>query len=1493
MVFAVVLALVLVALVGAWAWAHSAGASRLVRDQVLAATQDTFAGRLELGSVDFTGQTLELRGLKLFTPPPENQLVAEVAAVRAEIDLAALWRKTVKLDHVVVDTPALSLVNDERGLNLTRALAAKSAPLTTAAPAPAPSPLFVVVGAVELRDGHVEWADPARSVVLGGLNVRGRAAVHTQPLRVDADLTLAGAMTAPLAEPVSLAVTVTSSTAAAMNAAVKGSLGADQLEATGTWPDWSLQLKTLSLRSSTARAFWPQWPVGPTVTASADLTPTHSTADLRAGRGQVTVELTSARDFSAVPSFELQARELDPAELLGRGEPSRVSLSVKGAVDDVKALTGHLTVDGDWLAHAPSVGTATLAKVSLAANAKDGAVSVPRLAVTVPGLAVDVHGSLDREKLRVSGEATVTDLSKLPKALHEFTGGTLPPMAGSGRLSLQAAGAPTHPSLNVKGTVKSLRIANVSAEAVDLDAQVPDVLRPLDSDGVLTAKRLVVGESAVEEVRASLTTRGRELEAEVSTKGLGDVVVHLAGTLEPGAQGLSVTQLDLRSTEATWALDAPARVGWAPSLVVEPIRLHSGGQRLEVSATKRGSSLDAALAVHELDLAKLPRVVAPASLGLAGELTAMVKAKGRWPRPNVEATAALRRGAARGFDGIDLSATGAWHDQRATGQFTLATPLGRAGGTVDVDLNALADERPEPLAAHLEVLDVDSAKVAAFLKRPLPVTAKFAAQLEVSGTGASPNVRLTVDTPLLALKPTDAQGEVADQPALAVERLGLEVVTAARGELAATLSGTVLGGTARLHLATPFTVSGLRREVPNVAQLRATPVAVELDLKDVSLTELHRVGLVADESLEGHLAVSGRVTGTADAPRANLLVSLNDAQFGTVEHLHGVATVTADATSTTVAVTVQRQAAQVLKLDAAVHAPVEQWLYGSPEALGAQPVSLTATVSPLDLKSLLPPESAITGQAQAAAHLEGTLHSPRFSLTASAAGLSFSKTALGAASLDVQGDAHRTVASLTVGAGGRSELKVKGAVDADVSLDAVRRGLAWSKFPLEASAQAKDFDVAFLSGVTPMLRIVGGRLNLNATAKGSLGDPRLNGEIAWADGRLNLAHFGDYRAIALEAKASNDAISLTKLDVHSAAGQATVTLSAHRTAPRTWSLEAAGTTDHFPVVNDDQLVAIVTMKLALDGELSEKLLNINELSLPRVEVELPDVRRKNLQDLERPGDVFVMRQGQYSKRARAALHLSAPKAEEAPFTTRALLNAPRHVFVKSSDLDLELGLSDGFRVEVANGTQLFGEASVLRGKLSVIGRDFEVQPGSQVRFAGPATSPYVNVTAVYSNQKSADKTKVTVSVVGKGTDVSLKPSSDPPLTESEIYTLLATGRPTLTRGGGSSITPEQAASVIGSAVASQVKQAIAKKVPIDVLDFEATENWESARFNIGKYLTDTVFLGYSLNPGAQPQKGENPHSVKVELQMSRNWSAEASAGTAPAVDANFIWSRDF
>jgi translocation and assembly module TamB len=203
---------------------------------------------------------------------------------------------------------------------------------------------------------------------------------------------------------------------------------------------------------------------------------------------------------------------------------------------------------------------------------------------------------------------------------------------------------------------------------------------------------------------------------------------------------------------------------------------------------------------------------------------------------------------------------------------------------------------------------------------------------------------------------------------------------------------------------------------------------------------------------------------------------------------------------------------------------------------------------------------------------------------------------------------------------------------------------------------------------------------------------------------------------------------------------------------------------------------------------------------------------------------------------------------------------------------------------------------VKRGRVSALGRRFDVEENSRVNFTGPPLAPYLNITAQHVNER--ENVTVFIHVRGQGKDFTIEPTSEPPMSETEIYTLLATGRRTLERNSGASMTGSQAASVVGSLVASQAQKALAAELPLDVFSIEAGEaGLSEAKFEVGKYLTDKIYVGYTGRVGETPtstaQSRENQNAVRFEYQFSPEWSLEANYGDARSGGLDLIWGKDY
>jgi translocation and assembly module TamB len=133
-------------------------------------------------------------------------------------------------------------------------------------------------------------------------------------------------------------------------------------------------------------------------------------------------------------------------------------------------------------------------------------------------------------------------------------------------------------------------------------------------------------------------------------------------------------------------------------------------------------------------------------------------------------------------------------------------------------------------------------------------------------------------------------------------------------------------------------------------------------------------------------------------------------------------------------------------------------------------------------------------------------------------------------------------------------------------------------------------------------------------------------------------------------------------------------------------------------------------------------------------------------------------------------------------------------------------------------------------------------------------------------------------------------TSVPPLDESQIAMLIATGSTELKPGSGGvgTLTGEEAGRAAVGAVATQLfKNVVADKLPVDSVALSSSE------IRAGKYVTDKIYVGYTRNFEAQPEEGDNTNEVRVEYRISPRWTLESRYGDANTGSASLIWSKDY
>jgi translocation and assembly module TamB len=306
-------------------------------------------------------------------------------------------------------------------------------------------------------------------------------------------------------------------------------------------------------------------------------------------------------------------------------------------------------------------------------------------------------------------------------------------------------------------------------------------------------------------------------------------------------------------------------------------------------------------------------------------------------------------------------------------------------------------------------------------------------------------------------------------------------------------------------------------------------------------------------------------------------------------------------------------------------------------------------------------------------------------------------------------------------------------------------------------------------------------------------------------------------------------------------------------------------------------------------------------------VALAEGKRRNLQPLKRPPDIVLLEDGRpiNSEQAKKLRQLMAERREEAareaepapatrPRRVKIAVEAPRNLWIEGPDVRLELGLIEGFEVTMNEQTRVFGTVLIKRGRVNVLGKRFDIDADSTVRFTGPPARPTLAVKATHEARKAGIGVRIAVDGPSDNLDLKLSSPGNPQLGDTELLTLLATGHLPGDRTAGGTATPgSQAMSVLGGVVAAQVQKGLSKKLPLDVLVIEPGEGLSSTRLEAGTYLTSSLYAAWVGRLGADPFGRENRNEVQLEYQLSRRWSFQGVYGDMRRGSADIVWTKNY
>ncbi|WP_430814485.1 translocation/assembly module TamB domain-containing protein [Carboxylicivirga sp. RSCT41] len=221
---------------------------------------------------------------------------------------------------------------------------------------------------------------------------------------------------------------------------------------------------------------------------------------------------------------------------------------------------------------------------------------------------------------------------------------------------------------------------------------------------------------------------------------------------------------------------------------------------------------------------------------------------------------------------------------------------------------------------------------------------------------------------------------------------------------------------------------------------------------------------------------------------------------------------------------------------------------------------------------------------------------------------------------------------------------------------------------------------------------------------------------------------------------------------------------------------------------------------------------------------------------------------------------------------RLNIDIPRSTWLKSNDMNIEIS-GDVDVVKEADYFELFGDVEVVRGHYILYGRKFNVTEGIITFMGGKTQDPRLEIRAEYVFRGS-DKEKHTLQLAI--TEYLSEPEinftlDDVGITQSDAVSIMVFGKTMdeLSYDGQNGIIGSVGSNMLANVVTSSLNSTIGQRFKLDMIEVNSTENWQSAAFVVGKYITNDLFVIYQRGFGETEDDEITPEMVTLEYELNK------------------------
>lgn len=418
------------------------------------------------------------------------------------------------------------------------------------------------------------------------------------------------------------------------------------------------------------------------------------------------------------------------------------------------------------------------------------------------------------------------------------------------------------------------------------------------------------------------------------------------------------------------------------------------------------------------------------------------------------------------------------------------------------------------------------------------------------------------------------------------------------------------------------------------------------------------------------------------------------------------------------------------------------------------------------------------------------------------------------------------------------------------------RGLNQASTQIDGRMNASLPDLAPFAVFAPQLANVHGRMDAQASVKGTLQEPVISGQVSAAD----LA--ADIPAIGLHLKNGRLDVrptSATEFALSGGVDSGDGSLKFTGTASPSGAVNMKLNGERFLAADIPGAKVIITPDLDLVRN-EERMTLSGKVTIPEAAV--------NLQKLPRGGD-----------KAQAAssdvVVIDAEKTQEEAAEQAIPLFADIRIAlgekVELTGFGLQAQVAGQLDVRERPGTPTVGSGEVLvSGTYKAYGQDLTIEEGRLLYAATPLDNPRLQIDAT----RTVEEVVAGLRVRGTAQSPELTVFSDPPMGQANALSYIVAGKPLddIGSGEGDGDAVQAATRSLGAAAGGLLAKNIGRRLGADELSVKDDEMIGGAALTVGQYLSPRVYLSYGVGlfePG---------EVVTLRYKISKALSVQAQRG---------------